>query len=331
MNTKIENAQLSPPKLIPTLLAGFNTVANNIGLILFPLGLDLLIWFGPQLKLEKLLKPIYAQAIQTLVAYNSSEMRELLESSMVEMEAILTRINLTNNLSTFPIGIPSLLSGLGVENTPIGSPLIYDISSFGSIFFLTLFFLILGFILGCLYLSAIAYSTSKKSEKVTIEILGMKLLKGIGLSIVLILIILILVLPALFVVSLFSLFSPVLSQVVLLISTFVLIWLIIPLIFSPHGIFANNMGIIQSILYSTRVVRSYLPGTGMFLLAAILIAQGLDILWIAAPTDSWLTLIGITGHAFIYTSLIASSFIYYQKSSEWTTELLERIKNIKKV
>ena len=331
MNTKIENAQLSPPKLIPTLLAGFNTVANNIGLILFPLGLDLLIWFGPQLKLEKLLKPIYAQAIQTLIAYNSSEMRELLESSMIEMEALLSRINLTNNLSTFPIGIPSLLSGQGVENTPIGSPLIYDVPSFGLIFFLTLFFLILGFILGCLYLSAIAYSTSKKSEKVTLEILGMKLLRGIGLSIVLILTILVLVLPALFVVSLFSLFSPVLSQVVLLISTFVLIWLIIPMIFSPHGIFANNMGIIQSILYSIRVVRSYLPGTGMFLLAAILIAQGLDLLWIAAPTDSWLTLIGITGHAFIYTALIASSFIYYQKSSEWTTELLERIKNIKKV
>jgi len=74
-----------------------------------------------------------------------------------------------------------------------------------------------------------------------------------------------------------------------------------------------------------------MTGTGMFLLAAILIAQGLDLLWIAAPTDSWLTLVGITGHAFIYTALIASSFIYYQKSSEWTNEVLERIKNIKKV
>lgn len=331
MNTKIENAKLSPPKIIPTLLAGFNTVANNIGLILFPLGLDLLIWFGPQLKLEKFFKPIYSQAIQTLSAYNSTEMRQLLDSSMVEMEEILARINLTNNLSTFPIGIPSLLSGQGIEKTPIGSPLIYNVPSFGSILFFTVIFLIIGFIFGCLYLSAIAYSTSNKTEKVTLEGLGMKLLRGIGLSILLILIILILIVPLLFVVSLFSLFSPVLSQIVLLISTFVLIWLIIPLIFSPHGIFANNMGIIQSILYSIRVVRSYMPGTGMFLLAAILIAQGLDLLWVAAPTESWLTLVGITGHAFIYTGLIASSFIYYQKSSEWTTEFLERIKNIKKV
>jgi hypothetical protein len=78
------------------------------------------------------------------------------------------------------------------------------------------------------------------------------------------------------------------------------------------------------------VVRSYLPGTGMFLLAAILIAQGLDLLWIAAPSDSWLTLIGITGHAYIYTALIAASFIYYQKSCDWTKEILERIKIIQK-
>jgi len=91
------------------------------------------------------------------------------------------------------------------------------------------------------------------------------------------------------------------------------------------------MGILQSILHSIKVVRAYLPGTGMFLLAAILIAQGLDILWIAAPTDSWLTLIGITGHAFIYTALIAASFIYYQKGCEWSQELLDKIKNIKKI
>jgi hypothetical protein len=331
MNIKIDNTNLAPPRLIPTLMAGFNTVANHIGLILFPLGLDLLIWFGPQLKLEKLLKPIYTQAIQTMIAYNSAEMKQILEVSQVEMETILTRVNLTNSLSTFPIGIPTLLSGQGIKMTPIGSPAIYDVPTIGSIIIITAVLLLLGLVLGSLYMSAIAYSTSKKSEKFSVETLGKNVVKGMGLSILLILIVLILILPVLFIISLFSLFSPVLSQIVLLFSTFVLIWMIIPLIFSPHGIFAKNMGIIQSILYSVRVVRSYLPGTGMFLLAAILIAQGLDLLWIAAPTDSWLTLIGIIGHAFIYTALIASSFIYYQKSSEWTHEVLEKIKNLKKV
>jgi hypothetical protein len=247
------------------------------------------------------------------------------------MEIILSRINLVNTISTFPLGVPSLLSGQGIEKTPIGTPIVFDLNSLGSIVVITLLLFFVGLVLGSLYLTAIAFSTSKKTDKTTFEIMGKKIMKGFGLAILLILIIVILILPILFVVSLFSIFSPVLSQIVLLISTFILIWLIIPLIFSPHGIFAKNMGIIQSILYSIRVVRSYLPGTGMFLLAAILIAQGLDLLWISAPSDSWLTLIGITGHAFIYTALIASSFIYYQKSSEWANEILERIKNIKKV
>jgi len=328
MNTKIDEQKLAPPRLIPTLLAGFNTVTNHIGLILFPLGLDLLIWFGPQLKLEKIIKPIYANAIQTLIAYNNAEMRQLLETSQTEMETILNRINITNSLSTFPFGIPSLLSGQGIKETPFGSPIAYEIPSIGLILLSTVFFMIIGLFLGSCYMSAIAFSTKKEKEKINTQELINKIVKGVGLSILLVIILVVLVLPMLFVVSLFSLFSPVLSQIILIISTFILIWLLIPLIFSPHGIFVRDMGIIQSILHSIKVVRSYLPGTGMFLLAAILIAHGLDILWIAAPTNSWLTLVGITGHAFIYTALIAASFIYYQKSCDWTKEILERIKNI---
>lgn len=331
MNTKIDEQKLSPPQLIPTILAGFNTVANHIGLILFPLGLDLLIWFGPQLKLEQFLKPIYSNAIQTLIAHNNAEMRQLLEASQTEMELILSRINLTGSLSTFPIGIPSLLSGQGINETPFGAPTIYEIPSFGLIFLITIIFIFSGLFLGSLYLSAIAHSTNSEKEKLNSTDLINKMVKGVGLSILLVIILIVLVVPVLFVISFFSLFSPALSQILLIISTFILIWLLIPLIFSPHGVYSRNMGILQSIQHSIKVVRSYLPGTGMFLLAAILLAQGLDLLWIAAPSNSWLTLVGIIGHAFIYTALIAASFIYYQRSSEWTQELLERIKNIKKL
>lgn len=331
MNTKIDEQKLSPPQLIPTILAGFNTVANHIGLILFPLGLDLLIWFGPQLKLEQFLKPIYSNAIQTLIAYNNAEMRQLLEASQTEMELILSRINLTGSLSTFPIGIPSLLSGQGINETPFGAPTIYEIPSFGLIFLITIIFIFSGLFLGSLYLSAIAHSTNSEKEKLNSTDLINKMVKGVGLSILLVIILIVLVVPVLFVISFFSLFSPALSQILLIISTFILVWLLIPLIFSPHGVYSRNMGILQSIQHSIKVVRSYLPGTGMFLLAAILLAQGLDLLWIAAPSNSWLTLVGIIGHAFIYTALIAASFIYYQRSSEWTQESLERIKNIKKL
>jgi hypothetical protein len=43
-------------------------------------------------------------------------------------------------------------------------------------------------------------------------------------------------------------------------------------------------------------------------------------------------MIGIIGHAFIYTSLIAASFIYYQRGLEWMennlTQLATRFKKL---
>lgn len=326
MNAKIENQKLLPPKLIPTILAGFNTVANHLGLILFPLGLDLLFWFGPQLKLEKVLKPIYASAIQTLIALNKPEMKSVLTTTQTEIDNILNRINLTNFLSTFPLGVPSLLSGQGIKQTPLGAPAIIELPSVGIIFLVSVLFILIGLLFGSLYMSVIAQSTT--NNKSSIKTTGKNVLNGVGLAFVLVIIFLVMSLPLLFIVSLISLFSPAISQIILIISTFILLWLLIPLVFAPHGIFAKNMGIYQSIRQSVKVVRSYMPGTGMFLLVAILLAQGLDILWIVAPSQSWLTLVGITGHAFIYTALIASSFIYYQKSGEWVSNLLERINQL---
>jgi uncharacterized membrane protein YdcZ (DUF606 family) len=65
------------------------------------------------------------------------------------------------------------------------------------------------------------------------------------------------------------------------------------------------------------LVRFFLPGTGFFLLIALIISQGLDLLWSSPPTSSWLTLVGIFGHAFIYSALFAASFVYYRRGMQW--------------
>ncbi|PKN90066.1 MAG: hypothetical protein CVU45_04470, partial [Chloroflexi bacterium HGW-Chloroflexi-7] len=45
----------TPPKLFPTLLKGFNTIANHWYLILFPVVIDALLWLGPKLKVKTLM------------------------------------------------------------------------------------------------------------------------------------------------------------------------------------------------------------------------------------------------------------------------------------
>jgi hypothetical protein len=317
MESKETNISIQPPRIMKALIAGFNTVTNHIGLILFPVLLDLLIWFGPRLKLDSLLSPVIENANRTLLAYNGADMQQIVESAKEAWTIIIDRLNLTSTLSTFPIGIPSLISGAGYKQTPLGSSLEFEISTFLMAILSFLMLAAIGILLGSLYLSAVSQSTQSAKTKMNLANTINQIVNSFGMILLMVVVAVSLLIPGLFIISIFALFSPVLSQIVLLIVSFVLLWLLIPLVFSPHGIFANQLNVIHSITTSIRLVRAFLPSTGLFLLLAILMAQGLDSLWLAAPDTSWLTLVGIIGHAFVYTSLIAASFVYYRQGLEW--------------
>jgi hypothetical protein len=318
---QIEN----PPKLMNAIIAGFNLIANHIVLILFPVVLDIFIWLGPRLRLKNVLEPIISSANQTLNTYNNAEITQLLESAQEAWTLLITRINLTNSISTFPLGIPSLLAGTDLTGNPIGTSISYEIPTFG---LAVIIFIILGgvgLLIGSFYFSAIAKTVSTESKKFSFSVVGSQLISILGLLLMIIGLLIIVVIPALMIVSLFALFSPAIAQIVLLIFSFIFIWLLIPLVFTPHGIFLNQLNVGKSILTSFRLIRLLLPGTGLFLLLAMLIAQGLDILWHSAPSSSWFTLIGIIGHAFIYTSLITASFIYYRQGLDWMEKNIQQL------
>ena len=50
-----------PPGIIGSLRAGFDAIASNVTVILMPLGLDLLLWLGPRLSMDKLAQPLLQQ------------------------------------------------------------------------------------------------------------------------------------------------------------------------------------------------------------------------------------------------------------------------------
>jgi hypothetical protein len=74
-----------------------------------------------------------------------------------------------------------------------------------------------------------------------------------------------------------------------------------------------------------RMVRFFLPGTGMFIVIAALISEGLNMVWTLPAASSWLTLIGIAGHAFVVTALLTASFIYYREGLRWMQENIQRM------
>jgi hypothetical protein len=103
-----------------------------------------------------------------------------------------------------------------------------------------------------------------------------------------------------------------------------LIWLLIPLVFSPHGIIVNRYTIWVSMRESIRLTRWTLPTTSLLLLCILLLSEGLNMVWSLPEETSWWTLVGIVGHAFVSTSLLAASFVYYRDADRWVQQVLQR-------
>lgn len=74
------------------------------------------------------------------------------------------------------------------------------------------------------------------------------------------------------------------------------------------------------------MMRYALPSLGWFVIVAMVLSQGLNFLWRIPPSDSWMTLFGIFGHAFVSTALLAASFIYYRDLNIWVDAALQWMK-----
>jgi len=116
-------------------------------------------------------------------------------------------------------------------------------------------------------------------------------------------------------------FSVTLGQLVIILFGIVSFWLVFPLFFSPHGIFSQGQKAWKSMLQSIRLTNITFFKTGLFIMLAILVNQGLNIVWQVPPEKSWLMMISIIGHAFVTTGMLAASFVYYQDMVRWFEEL----------
>lgn len=322
-----ETPETEPPRLIASFASGFNTVANNIHLLLLPLALDLLLWFGPHLRLKNLLMPLVTDAVRLMRETSRPETLQMLDGIEEVWQAFLEHYNLLSVLSTFPLGVPAMMSGQAPLETPVGDAPTYEISSYLVAVVGWLLLTLVGLALGSLYFASVARSVAKDdpaTPPIRAKVLAWQTLQVVLLVVLLAIVALILFIPALVISSILALVSPLLAWGVMLGMSFIAIWLLMPLIFSPHGIFTFRQNVLSSMLNSARMVRFFLPGTGLFVLITIVLYQGLGVLWRTAPDNSWMSMVGIAGHAFISTGLLAASFIYYRSGQDWVQWLRRR-------
>jgi hypothetical protein len=325
MINQSESKKLTPPRMIPVIVAGFNTVANHIWLILLPVMLDLLLWFAPKLSIKNLVMPQITDMTNTLMRLGSPELTKTLADTEKIWNDVLGQYSVLNALRTIPVGVPSIIARMLNQSNPIGSPLVVELPNSTIAFVVFIVLTLAGFFLGSIYFNQISRTTAPQPEKMQIAVLGRQFLDSFLMALLILVVGLFLIIPISFFLSLFSLFGSNVMQFLLLVAGFVLLWMLIPFVFSPHGVFIMQQRAVPAMVMSSRMVRLFLPGTGSFVLTCALINEGLNLLWTSTPSNSWLTLIGILAHAFVVTALLTATFIYYREGFKWMQVNMQRV------
>jgi len=133
--------------------------------------------------------------------------------------------------------------------------------------------------------------------------------------------------PILLIITALTFISPALASGALFVMLLLSFWLIVPVYFTPHGIFIRKQNALYSIYTSLRMARFTLPTSGMFVFGVFLLSTGLNYLWSVPDSNSWMMLIGIAGHAFISTALLAASFAYYRDMNIWLQMIFEQLQH----
>jgi hypothetical protein len=298
-------------------------------LILFPIALDLILWAGPRLKLTGLIKSTSDQLFE-MYSLQDPGMVEVIQSVQEAWTVIAQQFNLLAILRTYPVGVTSLLVSQFPGTSPFGVMASWEIGSFGGAFIALILIALVGIFLGTLYFQAVAQAavTGDISWSQAFGRWPWASLQMLYLAILWLVLLIFITIPGSFLLSFLILSGASYGQCALLIFAGIIFWLILPLVFSPHGIALNQNNFFTSVKVSANLTRKTLPSTILFVLAVFLISKGLDILWLVPSETSWLLLVGILGHAFITTALLASSFVYYRDTLRWMREMV-KVRNLK--
>lgn len=309
-----------PPSVINAIKAGFDTISTHLAVILLPLALDLLLWLGPRLSIENVLLP--ASELNQGLADASRVPATALEQALTYYTDFARNFNLFSSLSTFPVGISSLLQGLRPAENPLGQMRILALGSFEGILGWGLLLTLAGWLVGAVYYRWVASLSRPEGQPLHLAALG----QSFSLSILYTILMFGIGAPLLFVLFLLYLFSPMLGQGLLLLLGFMSMWLVVPFFFAGHGIFMNSEDMFSSIFSSIRLARFTLPSSSLFVLFVLIINLGLNSLWRVPGANSWMLLVGILGHAFINTALLSASFIYYRDTTAWLQTVFDKLK-----
>ena len=207
MESSTDTFQSSPPRLIASVVAGFNTVANHAYLVIFPIVLDLLLWFVPHFRIKTLFQPFVNAVFSQLAGSNVVDMQALTQAAPDLKQTLLDPVNLLNGLRSWPVGIPSLFSFDGIMQTPLGTPLMVELPTVFSVFLFFLLVIVIGILAGSIFFNSVSNASIGLKKPFSISLTLWQFKQSLILTFLLFILLLLIALPVSFILFLFYLFQ----------------------------------------------------------------------------------------------------------------------------
>jgi len=322
--TNTKSTIISPPKVIFSIRSGFDALTENLGLLIFPFILDIFLWFGPHLGffsvIEKMINDIKNAPDMML----NQDLQSIMKANQDIWLLIGKKVNVFTMLRTYPVGVPSIMTSILPVKTPLKTALWIDLSSLATVFIVTLLISLFGILIGAYYFSVVSQSVlNGKADWITSLVnLPKKFLWSLLITLFWLVFLFVISIPASCILTLGFFGGETFGKLIILLYGSIMLWIFIPIIFSVYGVFVFDLRVIQSIKEGIKTLNYTLPATGIFLLVVFIISQGLDLVWRIPDESSWLLIIGVIGHAFVSTGLLASSFIFYRDANKWSNKIL---------
>jgi hypothetical protein len=304
--------------VLACLAAGFEIVARRPTLILAPLLLDLFLWLGPRLSLAPLFAAL-SRFYENLppVEGNLVLLDEQMLAQLVQMFSVgAARYDLFAALSPAPLlGIPAVMASQLAVERPMGvRPEIVIASPFAALGWVALL-VIVGLGINALYLRIIGLQVIAETES---PLPGPQSVWTLwGRLIIFTLIVLFILGTLLFagssLVTLVGLLIPGLAYFALTFLFALLVFVAFHLIFAIPGMVQLRRSPLHAIQESVLLTRADFVGLSLLVLLILIISRGFNVVWMLPDPATWQNLVGIAGHAFVSTALLATLFVYYQE------------------
>lgn len=310
-----------PIGVVAAFATGFDRVASRPLLLLPPLALDLVLWLGPRVSIKPMVEGLLAQLTVPVAAEET--LQEQVELFRQGLQVVAEHFNLLTALSSLPAGVPSLMAGTRPESSPLGGNGGLELGDPGAILLAWLLLTAIGIALGAVYHRALARATAPNAELPSSlwswgRLLLLALMAYIGL--------LVAAAIAFLVASVAAFILPLLGVGVSFVAFSLLFWLLVYLVFTPHGIVRYRFGVLRAMMESALVVRWNFLATVGFLALAVILSWLTNMVWALPASSSWYGMLSIVGHAFVSGMLLTSSYAFYQGRREWLLRTREHLR-----